>query len=100
MSDYDWWVGIDWGHEKHAVCVLSGDGSQHSEFFVAQKAEALHELASRLVSLSPDNPRRVAIAIETPEGPVVATLLRSKSTDFAIDSQWLARKTIAAMHWC
>jgi transposase len=91
MSDFDWWVGIDWGHEKHAVCVLFADGRQHSEFLVPQKAEALHELANRLASLSPGNPGRVAIAIETPEGPVVATLVDRELAVFSINPKQVDR---------
>lgn len=90
MADYKWWVGIDWGTESHAVCVLAPDGSIREQRSVAQEGAALSELAATLASLG-DSPGDVAVAIETPHGAAVATLLDRGIAVYAINPKQLDR---------
>src|SRR4051794_20952869 len=75
MSDgtVSWFAGIDWGSEKHQVCLLDAAG-----------------LCDWLVSMAGD-PGSVAVAIEVPHGPVVDALLDRGFAVHAINPKQLER---------
>lgn len=66
-------AGLDWGGEKHAVCVVDEAGSIVDRFEVAHSREGLDTLSKRLAKICA--PDQLAIAIERPTGLVVDTLL-------------------------
>lgn len=65
-------VGIDWGSEEHAVCVLEADGSVVIGFTVTHTAEGLGQLIERLAHIGP--PDQLPVAVERPSGLLVETL--------------------------
>jgi transposase len=71
--EYAAWIGIDWGSEKHAVCLQAADSSQLEPCTLEQKADALH---AWFISLNVRfRGRKVAIAIEQSKGAVINFLL-------------------------
>ncbi len=68
------YVGIDWATEKHDVCVDDVDGRHLWEGVVGARGSGLAGLVSQLKQLHAGNPREMLVAIERPDGPVVATL--------------------------
>lgn len=82
-------VGIDWGSEKHQVCVLGPDRTVILERVVVHGGQALHDLADAI--LDGVEPSAVAVAIETPRGPIVETLLERGIAVFAINPKQLDR---------
>jgi transposase len=66
-------VGVDWGSEQHAVCILDSDGSVLAAFSVPHSAEGLELLLGELARFGP--PQQLAIAIERPSGVLVETLV-------------------------
>jgi transposase len=66
-------VGLDWGSEKHAVCVVDGAGKVVAHFEVAHNAAGLAELLARLTKLAPA--AELPIAIERPSGLIVDALV-------------------------
>lgn len=66
-------VGIDWGSQEHAVCVLHADGSVLTQFTVPHTAAGLAELVRRLARCGP--PERLRVGIERPSGLLVDTLV-------------------------
>ncbi len=72
---YDWFVGIDWGSEKHQVCVLDRDRRRVGERVVDHDGASLAPLAAWLWTLSAGQPQRVAVAIEVPRGAMVEGLV-------------------------
>jgi transposase len=86
-----WFVGIDWGHETHQVCVLDATGKLHLERRVRHGARGLVELAHTLRALAAGNPELIAVAIEVPHGPVVETLLEYGLAVYAINPKQLDR---------
>lgn len=90
MAEHKWWVGVDWGNESHAVCVLSADGVVHKQIVIEHEGAALTELADMLVALA-SAPSEVAVAIETPHGPVVATLLEREIAVYSINPKQVDR---------
>jgi Transposase len=88
---YDWFVGIDWGSEKHQVCVLDGDRRRVGERVVDHDGASLAQLAAWLWTLTGGQPQRVAVAIEVPRGAIVEGLIERGFHVFAMNPKQLAR---------
>jgi predicted NBD/HSP70 family sugar kinase len=67
-TDYQIYVGIDWGSEAHQACVLDHERRIVAERSFAHAGDAIAEFAQWLRELA-DDPGRVAIAIEIPAAP-------------------------------
>jgi transposase len=65
-------VGIDWAHEAHAVCVVDEQGAVVERFEVSHDAKGLAELRRRLAP-----PAELPIAIERPSGLLVDALVEA-----------------------
>ena len=70
-----WFAGLDWGSERHAVCVVDADGKVAAHFEVAHDAAGLAELRARLAKIAPHDD--VPIAIERPSGLLVDALIEA-----------------------
>ena len=71
----EWFAGLDWGNERHAVCVVDRDGKIVAHFEVGHDASGLTELRARLAQVAPH--ADVPIAIERPTGLIVDTLVNA-----------------------
>jgi hypothetical protein len=91
MSDPRWFVGFDWASEKHWVCLVDADGKHIAEKEVAHTGTALSDLCGWLLKTTAAPPAEIAVAIETPRGPVVETLLERGFQVFAINPKQLDR---------
>ena len=74
-SDFEWYAGIDWASEQHRVCLLDGGSRRAGEREFAHSGDGLAELCAWLIAMSGWEPRKIAVAIETPHGPVVEMLI-------------------------
>src|SRR5262249_22820010 len=86
-GDFEWYVGIDWASEQHRVCLLDGGGGRAGERGVAHSGDGLAELAAGLTAKGGCEPQKIAVAIETPSGPVVAANKHATSAQIAL--AWL-----------
>src|SRR5689334_24994002 len=85
-----WFAGVDWGSERHQVCLLDGAGAVVGERAFTHGGAGLAALCNWLVSLAGD-PGSVAVAIEVPHGPVVDVLLDRGFAVHAINPKQLDR---------
>ena len=85
-----WFAGVDWGSEKHQVCLLDGAGAVVGERAFRHDAAGLAALCDWLVSVAGDA-GAVAAAIEVPHGPVVDALLDRGFAVHAINPKQLDR---------
>jgi len=69
------YVGVDWGSESHAVCVMSGDGRVMTRFVIAHTVDGFRQLHSRLASFG--DPAEIPVGIERPDGRLVDALLEA-----------------------
>jgi transposase len=76
LTEALFYVGIDWAAETHAVCVLDDRGWVVHAFTIAHTADGFADLARRLARLGED-PERVPVAIERPDGRLVDALLEA-----------------------
>src|SRR5215207_6949455 len=76
MSDdvVSWFAGVDWGSERHQVCLLDAAGQVVGERAFRHDGAGLAALCDWLVSIAGE-PGTVAVAIEVPHRPVVDALL-------------------------
>ena len=85
-----WFAGIDWGSEKHQVCLLDAAGKLVGERDFRHSGAGLAALCDWLVSAAGE-PGAVAVAIEVPHGPVVDALLDRGFAVHAINPKQLER---------
>jgi len=86
-----WLVGIDWGSEKHQVCVLDRDGELVGEKQISHTGSGIADLCSWLEEVSEGQLETVHVAIEVPHGAVVETLLDRGAMVYAINPKQLDR---------
>jgi transposase len=85
-----WFAGVDWGSEKHQVCLLDAGGTVVGERAFAHDGAGLVAMCDWLVSMA-GHPGTVAVAIEVPHGPVVDVLLDRGFAVHAINPKRLDR---------
>jgi transposase len=86
-----WFVGFDWATEQHRVCLLDGEGKRITERDVTHGGAGLLELCTWLLETTGAQSAQIAVAIETPRGPVVEVLLERGFAVFAINPKQLDR---------
>jgi len=73
-QSFVWFIGIDWGSEKHQGCVIDQQGDIAGERSFAHSGAGLAELSDWLLSIV-GAANAAAVAIEVPHGPVVDSLI-------------------------
>jgi transposase len=92
MSDQiRWFVGIDWARDQHRVCVLDADGKKFAGRNVTHDGAGLAELCAWLLERTTAQPEQIAVAIETPRGPVVEALLERGFAVYSLNPKQLDR---------
>ncbi len=91
IEDVQWFVGIDWATQSHCVCLLDVEGRRVNERDFAHGGAGLTEMRDWLLEKTKAAPAQIAVAIETPHGPVVETLLDHAFLVFAINPKQLDR---------
>jgi hypothetical protein len=71
---FTWFVGVDWGSERHQACIVDQQGTIAAERSFPHSGAGLAELGDWLVSIT-GAASAVALAIEVPHGPVVDSLI-------------------------
>jgi transposase len=88
---YRYFVGIDWATEKHDVCVVDREGRVVAKREVEHGGEPLRAFFDELVKLAEGRPEQVAVAIETPRGAVVESMVERGFHVYAINPKQLDR---------
>ena len=91
VNDVQWFVGIDWATQSHCVCLLDAEGRPAGQREFAHGGAGLTELRDWLLEKTKAAPGQIAVAIETPHGPVVEMLLEHGFVVFAINPKQLDR---------
>jgi transposase len=71
----EFFVGVDWAAEVHAVCVINIEGKVLSQFSVEHSADGIALLVHRLANFG--EPIDIPIGIERPDGRLVDLLLEA-----------------------
>ena len=86
-----WFVGIDWGSAEHELCVVNTHGEIVGRRSVPHTASAVHDAVQWLRERTGAEPAAIAVAIETPRGVLVDTLLEQGFPVFALNPKQLDR---------
>lgn len=89
--EFELFVGIDWGSERHRVCVAAPDSEIVDQRWIEHSGSSLADLVTWLRSKSPAVAGKIAVAIELPRGPVVETLMEHGFAVFSINPKQLDR---------
>jgi transposase len=90
-DDVSWFVGVDWASAHHRACLLDGEGTGVATRDFTHDGTGLSELCDWLLAKSGAPAATVAVAIETPRGPVVEALLEREFAVFSINPKQLDR---------
>lgn len=88
---FKWFLGVDWGSEVHAWCLIDAAGRVHDERMVAHDAKAVADALTVIRSTTAAEPSEVAIGLEIGHGVLVDTLLDHGFPIFAINPKQLDR---------
>jgi transposase len=92
MTDHGrWFLGIDWGYETHQVCLVDATGVVHHTRRLDHDRAALEAYMAALVTHTSVAAAQIAVAIESPRGALVATLLEHGFAVYAINPKQLDR---------
>ena len=83
MPEHKWFAGVDWASQTHQASLLDGDGVERGNEVFAHSGTGLSAMADWLVRSAGMPAERIGVAIETPRGPVVESLL---ARGFAVHS--------------
>ena len=86
-----WFAGIDWGSQKHQACVLDATGKVVRERVFEHGGEGLLQMADWLLSFAKGDASEVGVAVETPRGPVVESLMERGFAVHSINPKQLDR---------
>jgi transposase/transposase IS116/IS110/IS902 family protein len=87
---FDFFLGVDWGAEKHRVCLMNREGTVIEERWTQHNAVSIAELITWLRDTVSAEPAALAVAIE-PRGAIVETLTESGFPVFSINPKQLDR---------
>ena len=91
LSAVEWFVGIDWATQAHAVCVLDGEGRVCEQLEAPHTAAALRTFVDALVTRAGGDPARIAIGIEVPRGALVELLVERGFAVYALNPKQMDR---------
>ena len=86
-----WFAGVDWGSQQHQVCVLDADGKVLGERVFEHGGAGLLQMADWLLSFAKGDASEVGVAVETPRGPVVESLMERGFAVHSINPKQLDR---------
>ena len=86
-----WFAGVDWGFQKHQACVLDAAGKVLGEREFEHGGAGLSQMADWLLSFATGDAGEVGVAIETPRGPVVESLMERGFAVHSINPKQLDR---------
>ena len=90
-NEVRYFVGIDWASQQHRMCLLDDAGRCVAERDIAHAGAALSEACDWLLTKTGAQPDEIAVAIETPRGPVVEILLERGFQVYSINPKQLDR---------
>ena len=91
MIQRNWFLGIDWGRDRHQACVMNVAGEVLGNQGFVHSGEGLAELVQWCLKFTDTAVAEVAVAIERPHGAVVETLLAAGFVVHSINPKQLSR---------
>ena len=90
-TEYSWYLGIDWGSEKHRACCMDASGKVLEWRWVEHSGAGLTGLVDWLLGITQQQPTGLAVGIEVPRGAIVETLAERGFAVYSINPKQLDR---------
>ena len=90
-ANRQWFAGVDWASNKHDVSLTDDSGKTVGRRVFEHSGTGLAQMADWLERESGARPQDIHVAIETPHGPVVETLLERGFKVYSINPKQLDR---------
>ncbi len=90
-QQYRFFVGIDWAKEEHTICVLDSEQRILDRRTIKHSGAGIAQLVELLMKLSDGCPQTVAVAIETPRGAVVESLVERGFAVYSLNPKQMDR---------
>ena len=90
-EQFQFLVGIDWATESHQICMIDRDRQVLEEKQIEHSGSGISQLIELLLKRSGDRPEQVAIALETPRGAVVETLVERQFAVYSLNPKQMDR---------
>jgi transposase len=84
-------VGIDWAKDEHTICVLDAEQKVVERRTIEHSGTGLGQLGDLLTKLSEGDPTCVLVAIETPRGAVVESLVERGFAVYSLNPKQMDR---------
>ena len=91
MEQLEYFVGVDWSSADHQVCVVDIKGKVCAQRSFKHCGMGLAQMADWIVRTTQSAPHKVGVAIETPCGPVVESLMGREFVVYSINPKQLDR---------
>ena len=91
MDQLEFFVGVDWSSRDHQVCVVDMKGKVCAQRSFKHSGMGLTEMVDWIVRTTQSAPHKVGVAIETPRGPVVESLMGREFVVYSINPKQLDR---------
>jgi transposase len=91
VEQFEWFLGIDWGSERHAIGLLDATGRICGTRTVAPTAVAVDAALHWVQEQAGAAPGMIAVGIETPRGVLVDTVVEHGFPVFAVNPKQLDR---------
>jgi transposase len=88
---YAWLLGIDWGYTAHQICLIDATGAIRETQRVDHDCAAIDACLTGVLARTGATPAQIGVAIETPRGALVATVLERGFPVYAINPKQLDR---------
>ena len=89
--EHCWFAGIDWGSQEHRVHVSDELGAKLGARSFSHDGAGLAAMAEWMLKVTGAQPQDIHVAIETPHGPVVESLVERGFRLYAINPKQLDR---------
>jgi len=86
-----WFLGIDWGSETHALCLVNAGGDVVLERTIPHTAPAVYEAVETVLRASGAEPADIAVGLEVPRGALVDTFLERGFGVWAVNPKQVDR---------
>lgn len=90
-DEFEWFLGIDWGSEVHAICLIDATGRIRGTRTVAHTAVGVHEAVQWVREQTGVPSAETAVGIETSRGALVDTVIEQGFPVFALNPKQLDR---------
>lgn len=91
MTDYRFYVGVDWATEQHQACVMNSQGEVLAQRKIEHNGKGIIDFMAWMEALANGQAEEIAASIEVPRGPLVEAFLEHRWAVFSVNPKQLDR---------